>query len=367
MIRSYKYRLYTSKKQDKLLDQYLTSCRYLYNNLLQLEKVTYQLDEKFIFYNDLAKIVKEEKGIYAQVKQQIAKRLERSLKSFLQKRKITNIGFPRFKNKYRYKSWTYPQKGFKLENDYLILYKLGRIKVKLHRKLEGRIKTCTIKKEVDKWYVIFCIEKEDKQVIRKDNNQIGIDLGCKNFITLSNGEKIKNPKYLKQTIKQISSLQKTKDTTKNSKKKNRLSRKISKLYHKIFNQREDFLHKLSRKLCNDYSIIYVEDLKTRQIIDKTKEKKNLRKTILDSGWSSFIQKLTYKVEETGSKLVKVNPRNTTKTCSNCGLLVEKSLSERVHKCTCGLEIDRDYNAAINILRFGQESLCGSSALKILYT
>ena len=356
MFRHYKYRLYTSKKQNNALDQYLTSCRCLYNNLLHLEKLTYALDEKFIFYNVLCKITKTEIGIFSQVKCNIAKRLDKTLTTFLHKHKTSNVGFPRFKNKYRYTSFTYPQHGFKLEDDYLILSKLGRIKVKLHRQIEGRIKTCTIKKEVDKWYVIFCVEKEDKIIKRKDSKEIGIDLGCKDFITLSNGEKISNPKYLKQTINQISSLQKIKDTTKNSKKKNRLSRKIARLHAKVSNQRDDFLHKLSRKLTKEYSIIYVEDLKTQQLINKTKEKKNLRKTILDSGWNSFVNKLTYKVEETGSKLVKVNPRNTTKTCSNCNKLVEKSLSERIHKCTCGLEIDRDYNAAINILRFGQKSL-----------
>jgi putative transposase len=342
----------------KRLDSYLTFCRNLYNNLLHLEKVTYKLDEKFIFYNELAKIIQTEKDIFSQVKQQIAKKIDRSLQRFCKLRNTKNIGFPRFKVKKHYKSWTYPQKdkGFKFDTSHLILHKIGRIKVKEHRKLQGKIKTCTIKKEIDKWYVIFCVELPDKVVKRTDKKEAGLDLGCKDFITLSTGEKVENPKYLKQTIGKISYFQSKKDTTKSIKKKNRLGRKIANLHRKVHNQREDFLHKLSRKLTKEYSVICIEDLKTQQIIDKTKEKKNLRKTILDAGWNSFIQKLTYKVEETGSKLVKVNPRNTTKMCSSCKQLVEKSLSGRIHKCSCGLTIGRDLNAALNILRLGRESL-----------
>jgi putative transposase len=328
----------------------------LYNNLLYLEKLEYQLEEKFIFYNDLCKITKTEKGILAQVKQQIAKKLDASLRRFFKGRKTKNVGFPRFKNKYRYNSWTYTQHGFKFENGYLTLSGIGRIKVKEHRKLEGKIKTCIIKKEIDKWFVIFAVELPDIQGRRPDTSKVGLDLGCKDFITLSSGEKIENPKYLKQVMQQISLLQSQRDTTTNYKKGHKLSRKISKLHQKVHRQREDFLHKLSRQLCQKYSLICIEDLKTQKIIDKTKEKKSLRKSILDAGWFSFTQKLTYKVEETGSRLVKVNPRNTTKMCSRCRKLVPKELDERVHTCECGMILDRDHNAALNILRLGQESL-----------
>jgi len=356
MIRNYKYRLYPSSCINKKLYVHLNSCQYLYNKLLHLEKVTYELDEKFIFYNELCKITKTETDIFSQVKQTIAKKLDTSLKRFFKGRKTKNVGFPRFKRKDRYNSWTYSQKGFKFEEGYLTLSKIGKIKVKEHRKLQGKIKTCTIKKEIDKWFVIFSVDMADVFICRTDASEVGIDLGCKDLITLSNGEKVENPKYLKQTLGKISYFQSKNDITKSRKKNNRLSRKIAKLHGKVSKQREDFLHKLSRKLAKEYSVIYVEDLKTQQLIDKTKEKKNLRKTILDSGWSSFVQKLSYKVEETGTKLIKVNPKNTTKMCSNCKILVEKTLAERTHKCSCGLIIDRDLNAAINILRIGRDSL-----------
>lgn len=357
MIRSFKYRLYTSQKVSNKLDNYLENCRRLYNKLLYLEKITYQLDEKFIFYNDLAKIIKTEKNIYSQVKQKIAKNLDTNLKKFFKGRK-DGVGFPRFKRKDHCKSFTYPQSGFKLENEYLTLSGFSKIKVKEHRQIpkDCKIKTCTIKKEIDFWYVIFTIEFPDKEVKRNDFKEIGIDLGCKDFITLSDGSKVENPKYLKNSINLISKFQNEKELLKNPRKKNKLSRKISKLHQKVFRQREDFQHKLSRKLVIEYSHIYIEDLKINKMIKDSNEKKNLRKTILDSGWNSFTQKLSYKVEETGTRLVKVNPKNTTKMCSNCGLLVPKELSERIHKCSCGLILDRDINAALNILSLGKRTL-----------
>jgi putative transposase len=363
MIKNYIYRLYPSKLIESKMSTHLDLCRRLYNSLLYLNKITYSLEESFLFYRDLQPIVKTERGIFSQVKQNIARRIDSALHKYFVGKKC-GVGFPRFKAKNHYKSWSYAQHGFKFNDGYLTLSKIGRIKVKEHRKVGGKIKTCTIKKTSNKWFVVFSVEVLDNKIQRLDHKEVGLDLGCKDFITLSDGTKVANPKYLKQSMQKISILQSIRDTTISIKKKNKLSIKISKLHNKVHNQREDFLHKLSRRLTKEYSHIYIEDLKVNQLIKNTKEKKNLRKTILDSGWGSFIQKLTYKAEEAGSKLIKVNPYNTTKLCNQCGKIVEKSLSNREHNCSCGFVLDRDHNAALNVLRFGRESLRLDSSLQM---
>ena len=354
MIKSYKYRLYPTKQVSTNLNICRNSCRILYNKLLYLEKLHYQLEEKFIFYNELASYIKEEQNIYSQTKQYLCKQVVKNITYFYKNKK--EVGFPKYKGKHHFKSFVYPQKGFKLESNYLTISKIGKIYVKKHREIPGKIKTCIIKKELDKWYVIFTVEEKKEKVIRNDKKEIGIDLGCKDFITLSNGSKIENPKYLKNSSKKLKKLQSKKDKETNRIRKRYLANKLGYLHRKVKNQRDDFHHKLSRDLANEYSTICIEKLDIKNIIKNTKEKKNLRKTIYDSGWSNFVEKLSYKVEETGSKLVKINPKNTTKMCSKCFKLVEKSLSDRIHKCSCGLEIDRDFNASLNILRLGLQSL-----------
>lgn len=342
------------------MNWHLQQCRELYNKLLRLEIVNYQLREKFILYNELSRISKTETGINSQVKQTIAKRLDLSLRKFFRDKKITKCaGFPHFKGKNQYTSWVYPQstRGFKVQENKIRLSGLGTSKFKMHRPIPegGKIKTCTIKKELGKWFVIFTTDIPDKVSIARQELEVGLDVGCKDIITTSYGEKIENPKFMKKMSVRISLLQRKKDTTHNIKTKNSLSRKMRKLYKKVHRQREDFLHKLSYKIVHRYSRVYVEDLKVRRVANKTKEK-SLRKSILNSGWYSFVQKLSYKSIDRGVSLIKVNPRNTTKMCSNCGKVVPKTLNERVHKCGCGLMLDRDHNAALNILRLGRESL-----------
>jgi putative transposase len=354
-MRNIKYRLYPSKKVYSILDQSLNQSRILYNDLLAVQKLSYEIDQTFFNKYDLKRFVKEvDNGLYSQVKQDVSIRLDRSFQRFFKDKK--NTGFPRFKPYQRYTSFTYPQSGFKIVENNLQLSKVGDIKIKLHRPIEEKIKTCTIKKELDKYFVVFAVENKVKTISRTDKTKIGIDLGCKDILNFSNGRKVENPKFLKKNIEKIANLQFKKDTIKDPKKKNRLSRKIGKLHHKIKNQRDDFLHKQSRKIAKDYNFICIEKLEVKKLIEKKDQYKAVRKSIVDSGWSSLVTKLAYKVEETGSKLILVNPAYTSQICSRCGKLVKKNLTDRIHKCRCGLTIDRDTNAAKNILRFGMESL-----------
>ena len=227
------------------------------------------------------------------------------------------------------------------------LSKIGHIKLKLHRSINGIIKTCNIKKEIDKWYVCFSVEYEP---IRKPipDKQIGIDVGIKSFAVLSDGKTIDNPKYLIQAEERLIKKQKRlsyKKKGSNNRKKARIS--VARAHKRVSNQRKDFQHKVSREIVNNYGYIAVEDLQIKNMV----RNHNLSKSIHDAGWGQFVSFLTYKAEEAGCYVEKVNPRNTSKKCSVCGYIhKEMTLSVREWTCPiCYTEHDRDENASVNIL------------------
>jgi len=176
---------------------------------------------------------------------------------------------------------------------------------------------------------------------------VGLDVGLEKFAALSDGSVIENPRYLRKTEKRLKHAHRAlsrKQKASRNRKKARL--KVARLHAKIRSQRRDFLHKASRRLVNTYSMVAVEDLAVRNMV----KNHHLAKSISDAGWSEFLTMLCYKAEEAGSRVVKVNPSGTSQECSRCGTTVAKDLSVRLHKCPhCGLVVDRDVNAARNIL------------------
>ena len=313
----------------------------------------------------LKKEIPEFKEIYSQVLQDVLCRVDVAYKNFFRriKQKSGKVGFPRFRSKDRYDSFTYLQSGFSFtkNNGRIDLSKIGLVKIKAHREMANgfKIKTCTIKKEGTKWFAVFTCQFNQPIPEKKPiSNAIGIDLGLTNFAVLSNGEEIANPKYLKQSETKLKEIQ-----SKYSKgKSKKVKRQFGNLHRKIANQRKDFQHKLSRKMVDTFDLIVYEDLKVKQMIDDNKY--NLQKHISDASWSQFISMLTYKAEDAGKYCVAVNPKGTTQKCSSCDTIVPKSLYERSHKCpTCGLSISRDYNAALNIHKLGinlvDKSVCAN--------
>jgi len=312
----------------------------------------------------------ELKNIYSQILQNVSDRVDKAYKNFFNRvQKGETPGFPRFKKHNRYRSFTYPQNNgsFKIIDDkWLHLSKIGKIQIKLHRPLYGDIKTCSIKKtNTNKWYVYFTFEC-DEMTLPTSNKEVGIDMGIKTFAYFSDKEIIENPKTLKKSEKKLKKYQsKFSKEKKGTEKRKKFGKILCKIHEKIKNQRDDFLHKSSRYIVNKYQVICIEDLRVKDMIKKDKSKDNLEKhkdklrnkNILDVSWSTLTQYLSYKAEEAGRDLILVNPRNTSKTCSGCGNLVPKGLNDRIHRCDkCGLDIDRDYNASLNILRLGLESL-----------
>ena len=250
---------------------------------------------------------------------------------------------------------TYPQSGFELSAQRVKLSKVGRIPIVLHRPLEGKTKTLTIKKtQSGKWFVVFSCELSigDPAAITItpiSGKKIGIDVGIEHFATLSNGDTIQNPRFLMESERKLKKLQR-KVSRKKKGSKNRIKAilKLAELHEKITDQRNDFLHKMSKKLTDEYSFIAVENLRISGMLHNNY--RSLSKYISDASWNSFMQMLSYKASSAGGKVVCVNPKGTSQECSSCGQVVEKTLAVRKHSCPhCGLNVSRDHNAAINIL------------------
>jgi len=359
-IRSYKFRLYPNQEQRQEMQTHLWLSKNLWNEMLDTTKRQYRDFGMFVSKGSL-QIISKNSGLHSQVAQDIGIRLYNGIWRYadfqkkkkemetkgLKTDKIKRVGFPRFKSINRVKSLHYPQSGFSLKEKKLTVSPFGEVNIKKHREIQGRIKTLTLKKESSgKWYAIFTVEEESKPMVDNNGTQVGIDLGLINFAVFSDGKIIKNPRHLKKHEEKLKKedykLSKKKKGSKNSRKE-KCKRAV--VHEKVRNIRKDFLHKLSKELVRDHSLIALEDLSVQDMAEE-----NYGKSINDAGWSEFISMLSYKAESAGCRVVFVNPMNTTKECSDCRTLIKKELWERQHNCpSCGLSISRDLNAAINIL------------------
>lgn len=350
---SLKYRIYPNKEQESKLEATLTTCRYLYNNALSERIEKYKADKTSVSYVDQANHLSKNKNeyqvsVHSQVLQDTLKRLDKSFKRFFDGLKQgVRVGFPRFKAENRFRSFCYPQSGFRVINDgtHIRLSKIGDLKLRLSRPVEGKVKTCIVVKDVDQWFVVLTCE----QVIKKQSNNkpsVGIDVGIEKLATMSDGSIIENPRTLLKTQSKLAKAQRSLSKKKkgsNNRAKQRI--KVAKLHRNIRRQRDDFLHKTSTYLAEKYGTIVFEDLNVKGML------KNhcLAKHISDASWNKLIQLTTYKAESAGGCVVKVDAKYTSQNCSGCGERVSKTLADRIHSCpSCGLEMDRDMNAAINI-------------------
>ncbi|MBN2121695.1 transposase [Candidatus Micrarchaeota archaeon] len=361
--RSWRYRLYPSRPQERELNRYLYECRALWNLLLERTKKQYGEMCKFPTRKELYLQTKRTR-IFSQVSQNVADRLCKSIKGMRGRKKAgLKAGFPRFKPIERMRSFTYPQFGFRLDKK-LRLAGIGDISIRKHREIEGRLKTLTIKKTSSgKWFAVFTSEVEKlpenarKLSLGGEKPAVGIDLGIESFAYLSDGKIIRNPRHLKKAALKLKAahknLSKKKKGGRNREKAKHL---LAVAYEKLANRRADFLHKLSRTLVRGHSLIALEKLKPAKML-----KKFLSKPILDCAWAEFARMICYKAEEAGCKAVFVNPAGTTSECSRCGKSRKKKLAERWHSCACGASMHRDLNAAINILKRATAGTAGSNA------
>jgi len=242
-----------------------------------------------------------------------------------------------------------------LNDRMLRLSKVGDVKVVRHRPIRGDIKTATIQRSVGKWYVCFSCEVEPEP-LPVSSAMVGVDLGLKTFAVLSNGEPIKRQRWMKQDAKNVARLQRKKEKLpKDSPERRKAVKALLHAYQRSNNRRNNFAHQESRKLVNRFGLMVFEKLDIQDM--QSNGNKVVNRGIADVAWGRFVQYTLYKAENAGRACVLVNPRGTTQECSDCGQVVLKDLRVRVHDCPhCGLRIDRDLNAALNILARGMASI-----------
>jgi putative transposase len=249
------------------------------------------------------------------------------------------------------------------------------VRVVLHRPIEGTIKTCTVRRSLTgKWYVCFSVEYDPHSAPQKET-VVGIDVGLESFATLSNGEKIENPRFFRTDEKTLAKAQrKLSKEGKGTPERKKARKIVAHIHERIANRRLNFAHQTSRQLVDRFGTIVFEDLNITTMQKSGRDARrqapladnapqrvvmpnpHLAKSIADVAWNMFITVTKSKAEDAGSHVILVNPRNTSQQCSGCGMIVAKTLSVRVHSCPhCGLVMDRDRNAAINIMRLGLQS------------
>lgn len=367
MRKAFKYRIYLTKGQRRILDQQLEACRWVYNETLAYRKRAYEEAQRTADWYETKRMLpvwKQTrpalKRVHSQVLQNVTERVERAFKAFFRRVKAgdPHPGYPRFKGFGRYDSLTYPQygNGAELDGERLILSKVGAVHVVLHRPLEGTPKTVTLtRSRTGKWYASFSCEVAATP-LPPTGEVVGVDVGLTSFATLSNGEETPNPRFYRRDEADLKRVQKLKDAAKNAQQWNenrRYKKALAHMHERISNRRANFAHQESRKLVDRYQVIVFEDLAPLEM----GRSRGMRKSILDVAWTQFIEMTVAKAEEAGRRVILVNPKNTTKLCSTCGEIVPKALSVRVHACpVCGLVMGRDHNAALNILQRGLQSL-----------
>ena len=356
MRKTYKYRLYPTDAQTQALDVQLGEACRLYNAALQERRDAYRRRGVSLNYYDQANQLKEirqsgDSGLANfSASQDILRRVDKTFKAFFGRCKSgKKAGYPRFKSHRRFDSYTFPSygDGCRLTGTRLYLQGVGHIKAKLHRPVDGVIKTVTVKREAGKWYVCFSVEYTGEALPRIET-QVGLDVGLTVFATLSTGEAIANPRHYRKAQGQLRIAQRR---VARRKRGGRNRRKavllLQKAHAHVKNQRADFQHKTARALVNTYGVIVVEDLNIKGLASGM-----LAKSVNDAGWSGFLMKLAYKAAEAGRTLIPVDPRGTSQTCL-CGAEVRKPLSQRWHQCPdCGLSAARDHVSAQLILGLG---------------
>jgi putative transposase len=371
MKSAYKFRAYPSKEQQAILNHQMYLSKEIYNLLLEKSKAYYKDTKKTltqyrmnVWLTQIKRERPEFDELYSQVLQNISKRLSDAYKSFFRRckekksGKKVKVGFPRFRK--FVSSLTYPQSGFKIERKRVELSKIGRINFVNHRDIEGKTKTCTIKKtKSGEWHITFSVEKEDITPFTNGKPQIGIDLGIEKYAALSDGNIIKNAKINQHRRNHLRTLQKSVSRRgKGSQKRKKAVKRFARYAEHIARIREDFLHKLSHELVNSYSFIAYEELNVAGMM----KNHHLARAIQESSWGNFTKLLQYKAESAGCVAVGVNPGYTSMTCNGCRNVQKISLSQRTFVCEkCGMSRDRDINASQNILERATEGHSGSEA------
>ncbi len=370
MRKTFKYRLYPNKQQRRILAQQLEECRWLYNELLAARRDAWEQRQASVrLYDQQATLplLKATRpalaAVQSQVLQNVAVRIDLAFQAFFRRvRAGEKPGYPRFRGKWHYDSITYPQVpvGCKLDTETrrVRLHGVGQVKIIPHRPLEGVPKTATIcRSSTDKWYVCLSCEWVEPSPLPATGQQVGIDVGLKTFATLSTGAEVANPRFFRAEEKALAKAQRRLSKEENDTPERAKRRKVvARVHERMAWRRGDFTHQHSRRIVDGFDLIAVEDLSVNRMVHNH----CLAKSIHDAAWSQFTSLLSYKAAWADRKYVAVNPAYTSQDCSQCGHRPTRSLSDRTSACPCcGVVLDRDYNASLNSLRLGQQSLASA--------
>jgi putative transposase len=306
---------------------------------------------------EIKKLIPDYKQVGSQVLQDAVQRVDHAFKHFFRRvKRGDQPGYPRFKGREYYKSLTFKQAGYQFKGKGRVKLQgiPGHVKFFESRPIQGDIKTVTLKRDsCGDWFLIFSCDNVPSDPLPKTGKEIGIDLGLMKFLTTSDNQHAPNPRFLRKNEKNLR-IEQRKLAKKKRAGSNRSKQKlrVAKLHRKIARSREDYHFKLAHYLVSHYDTIHVENLNVKNMIQDGK----LNKSIQDAAWASFVSILLFKAEKAGKEVVLVDPKNTSQACSNCGSLpeIKKTLKDREHSCDCGLVLDRDHNAALNILNKGGE-------------
>ena len=369
MRRSYKFRMYPNKTQEALLGVWLDRCRELYNACLEIKRTWYKAIGRSPTQYDLDKQLPEVKRqcpefkeVNAAVLQNVILKLDNAFKGFFRRCKTGETpGYPRFKSFSRFNSFTHPRVGYgtcKLTDKKVYLPNFGWIRWKPWKDLEDSAinpKTLTFKKEADGWYCVVSCEVEQLQPLNPTGRQIGIDLGLHNLVATSDGDFLGDIEPLKVAERKIRRIQSITDRRKRgSNRRKKTAVRVARASQHLERSRKTQLDVISRKIVRENDLIAIENLDLIQLTNLKSltptMTKGVHRNFRLAALGIFTHMISYKAEEAGRTVVRVNPRGTSQECSGCGKIVPKDLSVRVHKCPhCGLEIDRDTNAAKNVL------------------
>ncbi|UQN10338.1 transposase [Deinococcus sp. QL22] len=355
MLKAFRYRLYPTKTQETALLEQLRLCRNLYNCALQERRDAYKKAGKTItgydqmkHLSEIKEALPEYKGIHSQVLQDVLKRLDKAFKAFFRRIKSgEKPGYPRFQGRDRFDSICYPQSGFSLSDKTAFFSKIGNIRVRLHRPIEGTIKIATIRRECGEWYVSYVCEVEATP-LPETGSSVGVDVGTTWFCITSDGEFTQNPRYFQTAMKKLRVAQRSVSRKKNkrSNRRRKAVQHVAKLHRKVSRQRLDFHHRTAVKLVRENDLIAHEGLNVEGM-----GRGNLARSIHDVGWSQFFSLLSQKAECAARKVIAVDPRYTSQACHQCGHTCKGNrVSQSRFVCmACGHTDNADVNAARNIL------------------
>jgi len=360
---TYKFRICPTVSQEKILNETIETCRCLYNKALadRIQNHSKFYDQEKVLVVRAKKQNKHLKAVHSQVLLDALFRVDKSFKAF-----FAGIArFPKFKRYGRFNSFSCPQSGFKLEGNRLYLSKIGSVKIVLHRKISGVVKRVTVIRDIDQWFVALTVIEESSTLPKSPEIAVGVDSGLLNLVALSDGTIIENPRTLKQSVERIKSLQRQLSRKKkgsHNREKARIG--LAKAWRKVRRQRDDFSHKLSHKFSAENNVVVFEDLKISNLV----RNHNLASAIMDATWGKLRVMTAYKAERRGGRVVLVTPYGSSQKCSRCDWIspTKLTLKDRVFHClNCGLILDRDVNAAGNILKAGlEQSLAETEPLLI---